>query len=64
VAGGRRLTAAAPSLGGCPVFAAGDLGNVRVDALPVHAQSAACVATIGAGNGPDAVAMCAIAPAP
>lgn len=39
---------AAPTIGGCPVFPADNVWNVRVDALPVHPQSAAWVATIGA----------------
>ena len=42
--------AAPPSIGGCPVFPASNVWNVRVDALPVHAQSASWVATIGAAN--------------
>jgi hypothetical protein len=41
---------AAPSLGGCPVFPADSIWNARVDALPVHPQSAAWVATIGAAK--------------
>ncbi|CAG0992195.1 hypothetical protein BURK1_02330 [Burkholderiales bacterium] len=39
---------AAPSIGGCPVFPADNVWNVRVDTLPVHPQSDARVATIGA----------------
>ena len=42
--------AAAPSLGGCPMFPADSIWNARVDALPVHPQSAAWVATIGAST--------------
>lgn len=38
---------AAPVVGGCPVFPDDNVWNVRVDALPVHPQSAAWVATIG-----------------
>jgi hypothetical protein len=41
---------AAPTLGGCPVFPANSIWNARVDTLPVHPQSAAWVATIGAGK--------------
>jgi len=41
---------AAPTLGGCPVFPANSIWNARVDALPVHPQSAAWVATIGTGK--------------
>ncbi len=43
-------TGAAPAIGGCPVFPAGNVWNVRVDALPVHPQSAAWVATIGSAK--------------
>jgi len=41
---------AAPSLGGCPVFPPNSIWNARVDALPVHPQSAAWVATIGSAK--------------
>jgi hypothetical protein len=41
---------AAPAIGGCPMFPAGNVWNARVDALPVHPQSSAWVATIGAGK--------------
>lgn len=40
--------AAPPVVGGCPVFPADNVWNVRVDALPVHPQSNAWVATVGA----------------
>jgi hypothetical protein len=40
--------AAPPAIGGCAVFPADNVWNARVDALPVHPQSAAWVATIGA----------------
>lgn len=39
-----------PSLAGCSVFPADHVWNTRVDHLPVHALSAAYVATIGAGR--------------
>jgi hypothetical protein len=42
--------AAPPSVGGCAVFPAGNVWNARVDALPVHPQSDAWVATIGAAK--------------
>lgn len=41
---------AAPIVGGCPVFPDDNVWNVRVDALPVHPQSAAWVATIGSAK--------------
>ena len=41
---------AAPVVGGCPVFPDDNVWNVRVDALPVHRQSAAWVATIGSAK--------------
>lgn len=37
-----------PTIGGCPVFPADNVWNTRIDNLPVHANSAAWVATIGA----------------
>ena len=40
--------AAPPAVGGCAVFPPDSIWNARVDALPVHPQSAAWVATIGA----------------
>jgi hypothetical protein len=42
--------AAPPTIGGCPVFPADNYWNTPVDALPVHASSAAWVNTIGNGN--------------
>jgi len=36
------------SVGGCPLFPEDNIWNVRIDALPVHANSAAYVASIGA----------------
>ena len=42
--------AAPPSAGGCPVFPANNVWNARVDALPVHPQSDAWVAAIGAAR--------------
>ena len=41
---------AAPIVGGCPVFPDDNVWNVRVDALPVHPQSAAWIATIGSAK--------------
>ncbi|HQU48735.1 MAG TPA: hypothetical protein PLM09_06345 [Casimicrobiaceae bacterium] len=41
---------APPVVGGCALFPAGNIWNVRVDGLPVHPQSAAWVATIGANK--------------
>ena len=41
---------APPSIGGCAIFPADSIWNARVDALPVHPQSPAWVATIGAGK--------------
>ena len=43
--------AAAPTIGGCPVFPADNYWNTRVDHLPVHPSSAAWIATIGASRG-------------
>jgi hypothetical protein len=40
--------AAPPALGGCAVFPPDSIWNVRVDRLPVHPQSSAWVAEIGA----------------
>ena len=42
--------AAPPVLGGCPVYPADHIWNTPVDTLPVHARSAAYVASIGAGT--------------
>jgi uncharacterized protein (TIGR03437 family) len=42
--------AAQPTLAGCPVFPADHIWNRPVDELPVHPQSGAWVATIGAGR--------------
>jgi len=39
-----------PNVAGCAVFPADNIWNVPVDTLPVHANSAAYVATIGAGR--------------
>jgi hypothetical protein len=41
------LASAAPTLGGCALFPADHLFNTPIDALPVHPQSAAYLATIG-----------------
>jgi hypothetical protein len=43
--------ASAQTLGGCPVFPADNVWNTPVDTLPVHPNSAAFVATIGAARG-------------
>jgi hypothetical protein len=44
--------AAAPSVGGCPVFPADNAWNVRVDALPVHERSDVWIAHLHRrGNG-------------
>lgn len=43
--------AAAPSLGGCPVLPSDSIWNTPVDTLPVDANSASYVATIGATRG-------------
>src|SRR5512136_395487 len=39
-----------PTLAGCPVFPANNVWNARVDHLPVHSNSSAYVATIGASK--------------
>lgn len=44
-------SAAAPTIGGCPIFPANSIWNVPVDTLPVHANSANFVNSIGAGAG-------------
>ncbi|MBL9039802.1 MAG: hypothetical protein JNG84_14895 [Archangium sp.] len=36
-----------PTLGGCPVLPANNIFNTRIDGLPVHANSAAFITTIG-----------------
>jgi hypothetical protein len=41
-------THAAPSIDGCPIFPANNIWNVPVNTLPLHANSAAYVNTIGA----------------
>jgi hypothetical protein len=45
------VPAAPPELAGCQVFPADNIWNVPVDTLPVDANSAAYVATLGAGTG-------------
>jgi hypothetical protein len=40
-----------PSIGGCQVFPADNIWNVRIDTLPVHAMSGAWVNSIGANTG-------------
>ena len=42
------IPATAQTIGSCPVFPANNVWNARVDALPVHANSAAYVNSIGA----------------
>src|SRR6185312_5109413 len=42
---------APPKLGACTVFPASNPWNQRVDSLPVASNSAAIIATIGAGTG-------------
>ncbi len=42
------IPAAAQTIGSCPVFPANNVWNARIDALPVHANSAAYVNSIGA----------------
>ncbi|MDQ2841111.1 MAG: RICIN domain-containing protein [Acidobacteriota bacterium] len=44
------LLAQGPSLGGCPVFPADNVWNTRVDNLPVDANSAAYVNSIGSSS--------------
>jgi hypothetical protein len=46
----RGIVLAEPELAGCPVFPADNVWNVAVDGLPVDANSALYVATIGAGE--------------
>jgi len=43
--------ACGPSLAGCPVFPTNNIWNTPVDNLPVHANSAAYIATMGANTG-------------
>jgi hypothetical protein len=43
-------TTAPPQVAGCTVFPADNIWNARVDTLPLDANSATYVATIGAGN--------------
>jgi hypothetical protein len=42
--------AAAPTVGGCQVFPSNNIFNTRIDNLPVHPDSAAFVARIGANH--------------
>jgi hypothetical protein len=44
-------TAPAPTIGGCPLFPATNPWNARVDKLPVAADSAAIIASIGTDTG-------------
>ncbi len=44
------LYAQAPQIGGCPVFPANNIWNTPIDQLPVDANSAAYIASIGAGD--------------
>ena len=44
-------SAAAPVIGGCPIFPANSIWNVPVDTLPVHANSANFVSSIGSNTG-------------
>jgi hypothetical protein len=44
-------TASAPTIAGCPVFPASSPWNQKVDALPVAANSAQLIASIGVGGG-------------
>jgi hypothetical protein len=44
---GAPIAIPAPTIGGCPVFPADNYWNTPIDALPVHASSAAWVGTIG-----------------
>jgi hypothetical protein len=44
------VVGAAPAIEGCPSFPADNVWNARVDTLPVHANSAAWITTIGAGS--------------
>ncbi len=46
-----RAQGSAPTLAGCPVLPADDIWNTPVDTLPVHPNSDAWVATVGAGTG-------------
>lgn len=41
---------AGPTIGACPVFPSDNIGNARVDALPVDPRSAQYVASIGMGT--------------
>ena len=43
-------TSPSPTIGGCPVFPASSVWNQRVDQLPVAANSAALIASIGLGS--------------
>jgi len=44
------LAQSGPTLAGCPIFPANNVWNVRVDQLPVDANSSAYIATIGASK--------------
>lgn len=44
-------TLCGPSLAGCAVFPMDNIWNTRIDALPVHANSDAYIASIGASTG-------------
>ena len=38
-----------PTIAGCPILPADNIWNTPVDKLPVHANSAAYISTMGAG---------------
>jgi hypothetical protein len=44
-------TPAQPALAGCPIFPANNIWNTRIDTVPVHPNSDAYVASIGADTG-------------
>ncbi len=48
---GAAAPAAAPTIAGCPIFPASSVWNQRVDSLPVAADSAQLIASIGLGSG-------------
>jgi hypothetical protein len=49
--GGRDASAQPPALGGCPLFPADNVWNVRVDTLPRDPRSDAYIASIGSSTG-------------
>src|SRR6185503_7158754 len=46
-----RVTAAGPTVGGCPLFPDNNIWNTRIDSLPVHPRSDQWVNSVGRNTG-------------